>query len=375
MKTTHSFSRLLRAAALVLAGALAVALGGILGRYDAFPFGPPAARSSALAAPLPQTSTAAGIDVVHVYTAARDSVVNITTSPVPPGSLRQPVDVPAGTGTGVIFDPRGYILTNSHVIQNPAGGGTAPSIRVALADERVFDSTVVDDDPANDLAVLKIDAPNLKPARLADSDQVQVGEPVVAIGFALALPGGPTVSSGVVSALGRSIEEPNGNVLPDLVQTDAAINPGNSGGPLLNAGGEVIGINTAGSARAQGISFAVAANQARPAVDSVVATGQVIRPFLGVQILGEVTPSIARQNSLAADRGVAVQVVPGGPAAQAGVRDGDIITAIDGQQVQTGGDLQNGIRRHKPGEQLRLRVVRQDGSTADLTATLAQVPR
>jgi S1-C subfamily serine protease len=375
MKTTPRLSRPLSSAALVLAGALCVVLGGALGRYVGPPLGSPVDLDRALAAPPAQTATSTGIDVVRVYNAARDSVVNITTSPIPPGSLRQPADVPAGTGTGVIVDPRGYILTNSHVIQNPAGSGTAPSIRVALADERVFDAAVVDDDPANDLAVLKIDAPNLKAARLADSSQVQVGEPVVAIGFALALPGGPTVSSGVVSALGRNIEEPNGIVLPNLVQTDAAINPGNSGGPLLNAGAEVIGINTAGSQRAQGISFAVAVDQAKPAVESVMATGRVVRPFLGVQILGEVTPTIARQNGLAADRGVAVQVVPGGPAAQAGVRDGDIITAVDGQAIQTGADLQTGIRRHQPGEPLRLRVVRPDGSAADLTATLVQAPR
>src|SRR5262249_51413344 len=151
---------------------------------------------------------------------------------------------------------------------------------------------VINDDPPNDLAIIKIDAPNLQPAQLADSDALRIGEPVVAIGYALALPGGPSVTQGGVSAPGRSIQEPNGVVLPNLVQTDAAINPGNSGGPLLNAQGQVIGVNTAGAAQAQGINFAVAINQARPAIDSVVANGRVVRPLLGVQVIGAVTPPI-----------------------------------------------------------------------------------
>lgn len=335
----------------------------------------PAGTTAPPAQPVVQPAVPfAGVNVVQVYNNSRPAVVNITTSVIPQGDLRR-VEVPAGTGTGVIFDPRGYVLTNSHVIQNPQGGGPAPRINVTLFDERSFEARVVDDDPSNDLAVLKIDAPNLQVARLGDSERLQVGEPVVAIGHALALPGGPTVSAGVVSALGRSIEEPNGVVLPNLVQTDAAINPGNSGGPLLNANSEVIGINTAGSARAQGISFAVAINQAKPAIESVVATGRVQRPFLGVQILGAVTPAIARANNLPAERGVAVQVVPNGPAARAGLRDGDIITAVDGQEIRSVPELQSAIRTHKPGEQIRLRVQRQPGSPVEITAILAESPR
>lgn len=324
--------------------------------------------------PVATRSLAVGIDVVQVYNSARPSVVNITTSVVAQNELRR-VAVPAGTGTGVIFDPRGYVLTNSHVIQNPQGGGASSDINVTLFDERSFTAAVIDDDPANDLAVLKIEAPNLQALRLGDSEVLQVGEPVVAIGHALALPGGPTVSAGVVSALGRSIEEPNGVVLPNLVQTDAAINPGNSGGPLLNANAELIGINTAGSAQAQGISFAVAINQAKPAIESVVATGQVQRSFLGVQILGAVTPAIARANDLPAERGVAVQVVSNGPAARAGLRDGDIIIAIDGREIRSVPELQSAIRAHRPNEQIRLRVQRQPGNPIEITATLVEAPR
>ena len=331
---------------------------------QASPAAPPAA-----AAALPN-----GLNAVQVANAARPAVVHIATAVVRQDQFLRPVPVQAGVGTGVIFDARGYILTNSHVVQNPEGGGPARAIRVTLADDRTFEAQVVDDDPANDLAVLKIDAPNLRPARLGDSDRLQVGEPVVAIGHALALPGGPTVSTGVVSALGRSIQEPNGITLPNLIQTDAAINPGNSGGPLLNANAEVIGINTAGAAQAEGINFAVAINQAKPAVESVVATGRVVRPFLGVQVLGAVTPAIARANDLPADRGVMVAPSPNGPAARAGVREGDIIVAVDGREVRSAPELLEAIRRHKPGDQIRLRIVRARGAATEVTATLTERP-
>ena len=199
---------------------------------------------------------------------------------------------------------------------------------------------------------------------------------MAAIGFALALPGGPSLSTGVVSAVNRSIEEPNGVTLPNLIQTDAVINPGNSGGPLLNAEGEVIGINTAGAARAQGINFAVAINQARPALESVVATGRVVRPYLGLRVVGEVTPLIAQVSNLPAPRGVVVEPVPGGPAARGGVQSNDIVVAADGQDVRTGAELQAAIFRHKPGEQICLRVARQGSTTPiDVTATLAEAPR
>ncbi|CAA9275255.1 MAG: hypothetical protein AVDCRST_MAG77-3483 [uncultured Chloroflexi bacterium] len=326
------------------------------------------AGQAAAAAALPN-----GLNAVQVVSAARPSVVHISTSVIRQDQFRRAVPVLAGTGTGVIFDARGYILTNSHVIQDPERGGTARAIRVTLADDRSFDGSVIDDDPTNDLAIVKIDAPNLRPAKIGDSDRLQVGEPVVAIGHALALPGGPTVSTGVVSALGRSIQEPNGVTLPNLVQTDAAINPGNSGGPLLNAGAEVIGINTAGSAQAQGISFAVAINVARQAMESVVQTGRVVRPVLGVQVLGEVTPAIARANGLAAERGVAVSPTPGGPAARAGMREGDIIVAVEGQEVRTSPELLAGIRKRRPGETLRLRIARPGGAV-EITATLAEQP-
>jgi S1-C subfamily serine protease len=337
----------------------------------------PGAPQATAAAPISNqqggaVALAGGLNAVQVVQEARPSVVNITVGVVPPEQFRRPVPVQAGTGTGVIFDARGYILTNSHVI-NPEGT-RANVIRVTLFDDRTFEAQVVDDDPLNDLAIIKIEASNLRPARIGDSDKLQVGEPVVAIGHALALPGGPTVTTGVVSAVGRQIDEPNGITLPNLIQTDAAINPGNSGGPLLNARAEVIGINTAGirGEQIQGINFAVAINQAKPAIDSVIATGRVVRPCLGVGIAAVITPPIARINRLPAERGVLVQVEPGGPAARAGLRDGDIIVQADSREIRSAPDLLNAIRQHKPGEQLRVRAVRSDGQTVDVTVTLAE---
>ena len=332
----------------------------------------PAPGAAAPAAPAAAPAASPnGLNAVQVAATARPAVVNIATTTIALDQLRRRVEVPAGVGTGIIFDGGGYVLTNSHVIR---AGGSAPAerITVTLADDRSFDARVVDDDPLNDLAIVKIEAPNLPAARLGDSDRSQVGEPVVAMGFALALPGGPTVSTGVVSALGRSIDEPNGVTLPNLIQTDAAINPGNSGGPLLNASAEVIGINTAGATEAQGIAFAVAINQAKPALESAAATGRVVRPYLGVSILGTVTPAIARANGLPADRGVMVQPDPDGPAARAGVRPGDIVVAADGQEVRSSPDLLGAIRKHKPGDQLPLRIVRSQGQPIDVAVTLGE---
>jgi S1-C subfamily serine protease len=303
-------------------------------------------------------AAAQNIDVQSVYNQARGAVVNITTGAVTLNQLRQPQVVAAGTGTGVVFDAQGYILTNSHVVRTPGGDGPSQYVRASLPDERVFDAQVIFDDPGNDLAIIKISAPNLAVAKIGDSDALNVGQPVVAIGYALALPGGPSVTSGVVSALGRSIEEPNGAVLPNLIQTDAAINPGNSGGPLLNGNAEVVGINTAGASDAQGINFAVAINQAKTAMQGASTNGRVVRPLLGVQVVGAVTPAIAAANGLPVNYGIVVEPTPGGPAAQAGVRSQDIVVAVDGNQVRTVPEFQRALYAHAPGDQMQLTVVR-----------------
>jgi serine protease Do len=240
-------------------------------------------------------------------------------------------------------------------------------------------------DPDTDLAVLQIQGDNLPTAALGNSDQLGVGDQVVAIGNALGLPGGPTVTTGVVSALGRSIQEPAGDqgepgaVLYDVIQTDAAINPGNSGGPLVDMNGHVIGINTmiAGLAEpgvpAQGIGFAIAISSARPVADQLATTGRAVHPYIGVafQWAGGAT---ARQLRSAGKQGVLVQrVSSNSPAAKAGLQEGDVITAVDGQRLTEEASLPKFIRKRRSGDTIQLTVVRDDQERA-VAVTLADRP-
>lgn len=202
-------------------------------------------------------------DVASVVEQATPAIVHIRTQSVST-NFRRSLNV-EGTGTGVIIRPNGLILTNNHVIEG------ARSITVTLADGRSFPASVVGQDRNSDLAVLKVSATGLPTLAFANSNDVRVGEWVVAIGNALDLEGGPTVTVGVVSAVGRSVDEPNGVTLADVLQTDAAINPGNSGGPLLNLAGEIVGINTVVSAQAEGIGFAVSARVAERTANRLIA--------------------------------------------------------------------------------------------------------
>ncbi len=294
-----------------------------------------------------------------------------------------PVD--AGVGSGVIYDKSGYILTNFHVIDG------AVALVVTLPDGRTFDGTVVGKDSQTDVAVVKIDpkGADLPVAVLGDSSQLKVGDGLVAIGNALALPGGPTVTSGVVSALGRSVTEPgsgtalsqsSGPQLYDLVQTDAAINPGNSGGPLLDMSGKVIGINTlvAGQAeagiQAQGIGFAISINQARQLADQLVKNGKVEHAFLGISFQ-PLSPAQAKQLSLdSSQRGaVLMQVQSGSPAAQAGLNKGDIVTAIDGTKVTGESTLGQIISQHKPGDKVKLEVATPNSNGSSTQSRTVEV--
>ena len=255
----------------------------------------PAPDASGAPRALPQSAIpAAGMTSIEVSAKARPAVAQILTkSSVPSGFFFEPVPA-SGVGSGAVFDQQGYILTNNHVVED------ATEVVVSLPDrEKTYNARVVGRDPYTDLAVVKIEADSLPVVPLGNSDDLQIGEPVVAIGNALGLEGGPTVTVGVVSALNRSIDEPNGATLHELIQTDAAINPGNSGGPLVNMQGQVIGINTAvatgsSSAPAQGIGFAISINSAKPIVDDLIAYGKVRRPYLGAE-LATVTPALARQ--------------------------------------------------------------------------------
>lgn len=271
-----------------------------------------------------------------------------------------------GEGSGVVFDQRGYILTNDHVV------GEALDIVVVLPDGRQFAGRVVGRSPENDIAVVKIDGDNLPVAKLGDSDTLRVGQWVVAIGNALGLEGGPTVTAGVVSALNRTLQPgPNQPPFGPLIQTDAAINPGNSGGPLVNLQGEVVGINTAKIQQAEGIGFAIPINKAKEIVAQLLEARP--QPYLGIGGV-TVTRALVVRFNLPVDRGVlVVSVVPGGPAEQAGLMPGDIIVRFDGQEIARVSDLDQALRRHQPGDRVEI-VINREGTERSLTVTLGEAP-
>jgi len=274
-----------------------------------------------------------------------------------------------GAGSGMIISPDGYIVTNNHVVEG------AQKVTVTLNDGSVYPATIVGTDAQTDLAVVKIDASNLAYLHILRNslEQLEVLDPVVAVGNALALPGGPTWTTGVVSNLGRSIEEENGVVLHDIIQTDAAINPGNSGGPLLDAAGQVIGINVAIASNAENIGFAISTDTLIPIVQSLIAEGKVIRPWLGVSAM-TVTPTIQQYYNLAVDAGaLIVGVSSGSPADEAGLRAGDVITEMDAEDISTTAELSLYIGSHQIGDQVEIVYYRGDAQHI-VTATLEESP-
>jgi len=285
-------------------------------------------------------------------------------------------EIPVGVGSGVIYDEQGHILTNNHVVES------ATKLLVSLPDGRAFPATLLGGDARTDLAVIQIEGDNLPVAHLGDSSQMRVGDWVIAIGNALALSGGPTVTGGVVSATGRTIQEPAtsqgpGPFLFDLIQTDAAINPGNSGGPLVNLDGQVIGINTlsggsAGSGvQAEGIGFAIGTSAAKPLADQLVATGKVVHPYLGIGYV-PLNPALsARYNIPVSYGGYVTTVTNGSPADQAGLQADDVITEVDGTKLQSDSDLALILSQHKPGDEVSL-TVQRGSQTLNLKVTLGQ---
>jgi S1-C subfamily serine protease len=273
----------------------------------------------------------------------------------------------AGAGSGVIIAPDGYVLTNSHVVHD------ASRLEVSLEDGRTFPAHLVGSDPASDLAVIRVDATNLPHAPLGDSDRLQVGQLVVAIGNPLGFQA--TVTAGVVSALGRSLRGQSGRLIEDLIQTDAALNPGNSGGPLVDTRGRVVGINTAIIQGAQGICFAIPADTARWIVGLLIRDGKINRAYLG--IAGEPRPLpryAAREHGLGDAPGVGViQVLAGGPAERAGVRAGDVIVSLADTRVTSVDDVHRFLTRTPVGSVIGLGIIR-GGQRFDLTLTLAQMP-
>ncbi len=281
-----------------------------------------------------------------------------------------------GTGTGFVIDERGYIVTNNHVV-TAGSGRVATTLKVDLADGRTVDAKLIGRDERTDIAVLKIEAGNLTPLKFADPAGIEVGEEVVAVGFALDLGGQPTVTKGVVSALERTIEEQasDGSLISisGAIQTDAAINPGNSGGPLLDADGAVLGINTAGlrggsSQPVQGISFAVSSPVAQPIVKALIEDGVVRRGFLGVSVSG-VDRQRAEALGLKVNAGARIErIEPGSAAAQAGLRQGDVLVKVGDVDINNVGDLTRALTQHGPGKKVKVEFVRGgDRQNVELT--------
>lgn len=258
-----------------------------------------------------------------------------------------------GSGSGFIFTPDGFILTNSHVVHR------ADQIEVTLSDGGRYPARLVGDDPDTDLAVIRIDAPKLPAAQLGDSNKIRVGQLVIAVGNPYGFQ--CTVTTGVVSAMGRSLRSNTGRLIDNVIQTDAALNPGNSGGPLVNSRGEVIGVNTAIILPAQGICFATAVNTAKFVAVRLMRDGRVRRSFLGVGGQNvSIRRALARHLNLATASGVLVlSVEKDSPAEKAGLLQGDVIVAMDGAAIQGVDDLHASLTDQKIGAESELTVIRR----------------
>ncbi len=305
---------------------------------------------------------------ISVYKRNIPSVVNVT-SRVVTYDFFEGLVPQEGQGSGFVIDKEGHILTNYHVIAQ------ARQVEVTLHNRKKYKATVVGSDPSHDLAVIKIQAPDLIPSILGDSRNLQVGQKVYAIGNPFGLSG--TMTRGIVSSI-RPVREPNGAYIDEAIQTDAAINPGNSGGPLMNWHGEVIGINTmilSNANQSAGIGFAIPINAAKAVLNDLMTLGRVRRPALGVRTI-PISPDLADEIKLPVDFGLLiVQVVPGGSADQAGLRagseraylgnipimlGGDLIVAIDGQKVENEEDLSQMMNDHRAGDTVKITIYRNN---------------
>jgi serine protease Do len=271
-----------------------------------------------------------------------------------------------GQATAVVWDRAGYLLTNQHVVD----GATA--LRVHLADGRDLPGEVVGGDAVTDLAVVRVDGIDVTAARIGDSDSLRVGQIVLAVGHALGLPGGPTVSTGVVSALGRPLLGSD-FIFEGLVQTDAAINPGNSGGPLLDLSGSVIGINTAMIPFAQGVGFAIPAQAVRRIAQELRERGRVIRPWVGVRV-AELGPELARAHGLSPGTGLLIaEVVPRSPAHRAGLRAGDVVSRVGPFEVRRVRELIESLTKFPVGSDVRVSL-RRRGREFEANVPLEEAP-
>ena len=281
-----------------------------------------------------------------------------------------------GTGSGVIYDANGWILTNRHVVED------AGSLIVELNDGRTFEATTYGIDPLTDLAIVKVDATDLPVAPVGSSTELEPGQLAIAIGNPLGYK--HTVTTGIVSGLGRQISASSANqesadLLRNLIQTDAAINPGNSGGPLVNSAGQVIGINTAVSTEAQGLGFAIPIDVAKPIMQQALDGEELVRPWIGVYYT-PISPALAEAEDLPVDYGALIgtsdgqsAIIPGSPAEAAGLRDGDIIVGLNGEPLNEENDLATLILPYEVGDTITLRVLRDNAAT-EIEITLGELP-
>ena len=321
----------------------------------------------------PETVDSIEQNNIMVYRRNIPTVVNITSRTLT-WDFFYGVVPQTGQGSGFIIDRKGHILTNYHVIADAVESGRNGEIYVIMHNRKRYKAEVVGTDPAHDLAVVQISAPDLVPAVLGDSSNLQVGQRVYAIGNPFGLNG--TMTDGIVSSI-RSVREPEGTTIDKAIQTDAPINPGNSGGPLLDSHGNVIGINTmiaSSVGQSAGIGFAIPINTAKAVLNDLVTLGRVRRPGLGIRSALPVGPELAAQMGLPADYGVLImQVTPGGAADRAGLRGGnqraylgntpiilggDLIVAIDGQTVQDPQDLADIMNKHRAGDTVTVTIYR-----------------
>ncbi len=317
--------------------------------------------------------------VVALVERVRPAVVNVTTDTIDTSAFGQGGG--RGVGTGFIVRADGIVVTNYHVVE----GAQRITVITPEPESERYDARVIGGDAAADLAVLKIDARGLPTIPLGSSADLKLGQQVVAIGYALALEGGPTVTTGIVSALGRSIDvndpacdpdvcEDGVRTYSDIIQTDAAINPGNSGGPLVNLAGEVVGINSAGAGAAENIGFAIAIDAAKPTIEFAAANPMAPVAYLGV-VSQDVTEGLSFQFALPVTEGAyLIDLAPGGPAEKAGIEVGDVIVGFDGTSVTSSEALGELIRSHEPGEAVEVVVVEPDGERRTVSVRLGVNP-
>jgi len=313
----------------------------------------------------PVTTSEGGLDIQGILAKVQPSVVAIETSTSTPRGVFE------GAGSGIVLSADGLVLTNAHVI------GGLGDITVVLADGSKESASLVGSSPEDDLAVIKVEGvDDLVPAELGSSDDLRVGDEVIAIGNALNLGSEPTVTRGIVSATDRDLSA-EGVELQGLIQTDAAINPGNSGGPLVNAAGQVVGVNTAIVADAQNLGFSIAIDTARPIIDQLESGEGAITPdqaFLGVSSsdVGDLTETVRTRFGLDVDQGAFVtEVVPGSAAEEAGLQVGDVIIEIAGSEVAQSSDVRDVILEQEPGDQISL-VILRDGEEQTIDVVLGR---